>query len=67
MMKIFFSNPQNYCNENNANSLIKFSKKDYSSKRALLVEDNTLNCEIAGEILGMAGLKSNMLLTEKKQ
>lgn len=52
-----FSNPQNYCNENNANSLIKFSKKDYSSKRALLVEDNTLNCEIAGEILGMAGLK----------
>lgn len=52
-----FSNSQNYCNENNANSLIKFSKKDYSSKRALLVEDNTLNCEIAGEILGMAGLK----------
>ena len=52
-----FSNPQNYCNENNANSLIKFSKKDYSSKRALLVEDNTLNCEIAGEILGMDGLK----------
>lgn len=23
----------------------------------MLVEDNTLNCEIAGEILGMAGLK----------
>ena len=48
---------QNHCNENNTNSLIEFAKKDYSSKRALLVEDNALNSEIAGEILGMSGLK----------
>lgn len=51
------SNSQNHCNENNANSLVEFSKNDYSSKRALLVEDNALNSEIAGEILGMSGLK----------
>ncbi len=32
-------------------------KDDFSGKRALLVEDNELNAEIAGEILGMAGLE----------
>ncbi len=32
-------------------------KEDFSGKRALLVEDNELNAEIAGEILGMAGLE----------
>lgn len=33
-----------------------FSNEDFSGKRALLVEDNELNAEIAGEILDMAGL-----------
>ncbi|MCI8991289.1 MAG: response regulator [Eubacterium sp.] len=31
-------------------------KQDFSGKRVLLAEDNELNAEIAGEILGMAGL-----------
>ncbi len=29
---------------------------DFSSKRALLAEDNEINAEIAGEILGMTGI-----------
>ncbi len=32
-------------------------REDFSGKRALLVEDNELNMEIAGEILGAAGLE----------
>jgi len=32
-------------------------KDNFNGKRALLVEDNELNLEIAGEILGMAGLE----------
>ncbi len=32
-------------------------KNNFSGKRALLVEDNELNAEIAGEILGMIGLE----------
>lgn len=51
------SSPKNYGNSSNTNSLVEFAKKKYSSKRALLVEDNALNSEIAGEILEMAGLK----------
>jgi len=36
----------------------KTAEKDhFDGKRALLVEDNELNAEIAGEILGMAGLE----------
>ncbi len=39
-------------------STLKAIQKDnFSGKRALLVEDNELNAEIAGEILGMAGLE----------
>ncbi len=39
-------------------STIKTIQKDnFSGKRALLVEDNELNAEIAGEILNMAGLE----------
>ncbi len=39
-------------------SVLKGIQKDnFSGKRALLVEDNELNAEIAGEILGMAGLE----------
>ena len=37
--------------------LSKFSHNQYSNKRALLVEDNMLNSEIAGEILGMTGIE----------
>ncbi len=38
-----------------ASGLDEFSDEDFSGKRALLVEDNELNAEIAGEILQMAG------------
>jgi len=39
-------------------SALQAIRKDhFSGKRALLVEDNELNAEIAGEILGMAGLE----------
>jgi len=39
-------------------SALKAIQKDnFTGKRALLVEDNELNVEIAGEILGMAGLE----------
>ena len=39
------------------NYLEKLSKSDYTEKRILLVEDNELNREIAGEILQMTGAK----------
>jgi len=38
-------------------TLEEIQKDNFSGKRALLVEDNELNAEIAGEILGMAGLE----------
>jgi len=38
-------------------ALNAIQKDNFSGKRALLVEDNELNAEIAGEILGMAGLE----------
>ncbi len=41
----------------NLSALKAVRKEDFSGKRALLVEDNELNAEIAGEILGMAGLE----------
>jgi len=47
-------------NEKNLQSLSALKaiqKENFSGKRALLVEDNELNAEIAGEILGMAGLE----------
>ncbi len=34
-----------------------FTKADYSDKRALIVDDNELNLEIASEILGMSGIQ----------
>ncbi len=39
-----------------APALEQFRRHDFSGRRALLVEDNELNAEIAGEILGAAGL-----------
>ena len=39
------------------NYLEKLSEADYTGKRILLVEDNELNREIAGEILQMTGTK----------
>lgn len=42
--------------EQNGSELDLFANEDFSGKRALLVEDNELNAEIAGEILAMAGL-----------
>ncbi len=47
-------------NEKNLQSLSALKtirEDDFSGKRALLVEDNELNAEIAGEILNMAGLE----------
>jgi len=38
-------------------ALKTIEKSYFEGKRALLVEDNELNAEIAGEILGMAGLE----------
>lgn len=38
-------------------SLKDFEKLDYADKRALIVEDNEINAEIAGEILSMTGMK----------
>lgn len=43
-------------NEKSASDLEIFSNEDFSGRRALLVEDNFLNAEIAGEILEMTGL-----------
>ena len=37
------------------NYLEKLSESDYTGKRILLVDDNELNREIAGEILQMTG------------
>ncbi len=37
-------------------ALEEIAAQDFSGKRALLVEDNEINAEIAGEILGMTGL-----------
>jgi len=44
-------------NLQNLSALKAIEKDNFSGKRALLVEDNELNAEIAGEILGMAGLE----------
>lgn len=43
-------------NEKSSSDLEIFSNEDFSGRRALLVEDNFLNAEIAGEILEMTGL-----------
>ena len=37
-------------------ALEPFNRENFKGKRALLVEDNELNAEIAGEILGMTGI-----------
>lgn len=42
--------------EKNVSDLDVFANEDFSGRRALLVEDNFLNAEIAGEILEMTGL-----------
>jgi len=44
-------------NLQNLSALKTIEKDNFNGKRALLVEDNELNSEIAGEILGMAGLE----------
>lgn len=44
-------------NEKTAANLDIFANENFDGKRALLVEDNFLNAEIAGEILEMAGLE----------
>lgn len=43
--------------ENPKSSLEKLAAQDFSGRRALLVEDNELNAEIAEEILKMTGLE----------
>lgn len=40
-----------------ASALENFDKLDYSDKRALIVDDNEINAEIAGEILSMTGMQ----------
>ncbi len=47
---------ENKRGENTASPLESIQKESFEGKRALLVEDNELNAEIAGEILDMAGL-----------
>ena len=47
------------------NYLEKLSESDYTGKRILLVEDNELNREIAGEILQMTGTKVETAENEK--
>ena len=49
------------------NYLEKLSESDYTGKRILLVEDNELNREIAGEILQMTGAKVETAKMEKSQ
>ncbi len=44
-------------NLQNLSALKAVRREDFSGKKALLVEDNELNAEIAGEILSMAGLE----------
>lgn len=46
--------------------LNEYSEKKFEGKRALLVEDNELNAEIAGEILGMAGLEIELAKNGKE-
>lgn len=53
-------------NEKKTNGLDVFKAEDFSSKRALLVEDNELNAEIAGEILSLAGLKVEYAVNGKE-
>lgn len=40
-----------------SNALEELQKKNFKGKRALLVEDNELNAEIAKEIIGMTGIE----------
>lgn len=47
-------------------SLCSYVSEDFSSKRALLVEDNDVNAEIAGEILSLAGLKVEYAVNGKE-
>ena len=44
-------------NEQAGFDLYEYTKDKFQGKRVLLVEDNELNSEIAGEILSMAGLE----------
>lgn len=53
-------------NEKSASDLDALKNEDFSGKRALLVEDNPLNAEIAGEILEMAGLEIEYALNGKE-
>ncbi len=46
--------------------LDSFRKHDYSGKRVLLVEDNELNIEVAGELLGIIGLEVEMAYNGKE-
>ncbi len=44
-------------NEQSSSELGEYTKDKFQGKRVLLVEDNELNAEIAGEIFSMAGLE----------
>lgn len=46
--------------------LKEYTEKSFTGRRALLVEDNDLNAEIAGEILGMAGLEVELARNGKE-
>lgn len=46
--------------------LNKYAKKQFAGKRALLVEDNELNSEIATEILNMAGFEVESVTNGKE-
>ncbi len=46
--------------------LSQFDGMDFSAKRALLVEDNELNAEIAKEVLGMTGMEVDLACDGKE-
>jgi CheY-like chemotaxis protein/nitrogen-specific signal transduction histidine kinase len=53
-------------NMNTDETLYAMKEDDFSGKRVLLVEDNELNVEVAGEILELAGMKTVMAYNGKE-
>lgn len=52
--------------EKTESELASFEEENFNGYKALLVEDNELNAEIAGEILGMAGLEVEYAVNGKE-
>lgn len=52
--------------EEKTSPLETFSKQDFSGKRVLLVEDNEINIEVAGELLSAVGIQVEMAVDGKQ-